>query len=137
MGNLSGERGQHVQEYSEASEGAQSKVYIVYAPQCLGWDGNAKDDPEAEYVIDGYYIAVAGLGTIQFFREHVQTLVASQLSEEIPLDDVHTPHVDSCIWRPGPLHDVYYTTTGDVDVSVRLKTHVIRNSFAPGVEIIP
>lgn len=135
MSSLS-ERGQRLQEFYESSEGAVDKNFIVYAAQAIDpYSGDNYADPDGEYVIDEYDITVSGVGTIQFFREHVTTDVASEMTPVMYLDDINAPHTKRCIWRPGPLHDVYYKTTGDINVTVTLKTHVIRRGFQLGMDI--
>ena len=130
------ERGQFVQDYQDTWSEATEKRYIVYAAQLAGGDF----DPQGEYYIDHVTIQMGpgtDTGTIQFYKENVETNIADVLSGIIPVDEAQGHLSLPVEWRPGPLHDVYFVTTGTAAGFVSLRTHRVSNSFAASQEIIP
>lgn len=130
------ERGQFVQDYTEVFDGAVTKCYIAYAAQQAG----GRHDPEGEYRFSKLTIQVGpgtGTGTIRFFKEHVQTDEFTALTSEIPLDEIQSHLSLPIAWTPGPLHDIYFVTTGTAKGYVSLRAARISNSFVPSQEIIP
>ena len=133
------ERGYRVRDYQEEFDGAVSKCYIAYALDSIdGNTGRTWKNPDDFLVITRLTIQTGpgtGTGTIQFFREHVETDAISPMSNEIVLDETQSHYTVPVEWLPGALNDVYFTTTGTARAVVSLHTHEVRGSYSSPLDI--